>query len=134
MNARSSSPYRMRPLWRVSLGVLMTACAAVSVRAVDLGALTVQPQEVQARLQARQDCLAWYGFGEVPKELAFRPAPEGDELKATDGSFTGQRATRIYHGELRGKVLEVPPTGFTLCCWLKVHGIEAVDRDGYQRT
>ncbi|OGV74999.1 MAG: hypothetical protein A3K19_12145 [Lentisphaerae bacterium RIFOXYB12_FULL_65_16] len=109
-------------------------CGAALLAAVDLAGLQTSQAELQARLSARSDCLAGYRFGAVPEGLTFEPAPEKDALSETAGSFAGQRATRIFHGKLKGPVLDIPATGFTLCCWLKVNKLEEVDRGGYKRT
>ena len=92
------------------------------------------PAVIQQRLAARGDCLAWHRFGEIPPGLTFEAAPEKDPAAATAGSFDGQRATRIFHGQVKGPVLDIPETGFTLCCWLKINKLEEVDRGGYKRT
>jgi hypothetical protein len=119
-------------LW---LGALAgVVCVTSVVRAVDLTGLQTSQTDIQAALRARPDCLAWYSFGEVPEGLTFVPAPEKDTLAQTAGSFEGQRATRVFHGKLTGKTMDIPDTGFTLCCWLKVNGLEKVDRGGYKRT
>ncbi len=122
--------------FRRVIGAIFAGLAflAVCAQASELTALRTSQAGLQQRLRARSDCLAWYDFGEVPKELTFVPAPEGDTLTETAGCLEGQRATRIFHGKMKGPVLDVPKTGFTLCCWLKVNELEAVDRDGYQRT
>ncbi len=105
-----------------------------SAEALELRGLRTSQETLQDRLCARDDCLAWYRFGDVPEGLTFEPAPEGDTLVATPGGFEGQRATRIFHGRLEGPLLDIPETGFTLCCWLKVNQLEEVDRHGYKRT
>ena len=120
-----------RVLWPVCVAL---TCAAVTVQAAALTGLRASQAEVQQRLRARGDCVAWHEFGKVPKGLTFAPAPEKDALGQTAGSLPGQRATRIFHGKLKGKVVDIPATGFTLCCWLKVHKLEPVDRGGYRRT
>ena len=109
-------------------------CLPYSVKAAELTGLRTPQTVLQKRMRDRSDCLAWYDFGDVPDGLTFQPAPEKDALAETAGSLEGQRATRIYHGTMRGKVLDFPETGFTLCCWLKVNALEAVDRGGYKRT
>ncbi len=119
----------------LSGGMLVSvACVAVSTPAVELGDLQTPQTELQERLRGRSDCLGWYDFGKVPEGLTFEPAPEQDPLAETAGSLTGQRATRIFHGRFRGDVLDLPETGFTLSCWLKVNKLEAVDRDRYKRS
>lgn len=120
-----------RVFWSVFVGMM---CAAVSTQAVELTGLRTPQTVLQERMRARNDCLAWYDFGKVPEGLTFEPAPEQDTLAETVGSLEGQRATRIFHGRLKGAVLDVPKSGFTLCCWLKVNKLEAVDRGGYKRT
>jgi len=102
-------------------------------KAVQLTDLRTSQAAVQERLRSRPDCLAWYPFGSVPEGLSFEPAPEKDPLTETAGGLPGQRATRIFHGLLKGPVLDIPETGFTLCCWLKVNALEEVDRGGYKR-
>jgi len=109
-------------------------CGAISVEAIELTGLQTSPSTLQARLRARGDCLAWYRFGEVPEGLTFEPAPEKDPLTETAGSLPGQRSTRIFHGVLKGPVLDIRETGFTLCCWLRISKLEEVDRGGYKRT
>lgn len=108
-------------------------CGAAAVQAVELTGLQTSQAALQGRLRARSDCLAWYSFGKVPEGLTFEPAPEKDTLNETAGSLPGQRATRIFHGMLKGPVLDLPATGFTLCCWLKINKLERVDRGGYKR-
>ena len=107
---------------------------SVFVQAVDLTGLQTSQAVLQEQMRVRSDSLAWYDFGEVPEGLLFEPAPEGDELRETKGSLEGQRATRVFHGRLKGEVLDLPETGFTLCCWLKVNKLEKVDRGGYNRS
>ena len=123
--------YFCRMSWWVLVGSI---CVAAPAHAVELTGLRTSQAALQARLRARQDCLAWYRFGKVPKALTFLPAPEQDRLGETAGSFDGQRATRIFHGRMKGALLDIPESGFTLCCWLKVHKLEEVDRGGYKRT
>jgi len=106
----------------------------LSVQAVELTGLRTPQTVLQERMRARSDCLVWYDFGKVPEGLTFPPAPEQDSLAETVGVLDGQRATRIFHGRLKGEVFDFPQTGFTLCCWLKVNTLEHVDRDGYKRT
>ena len=110
------------------------ACVAACAQAVELTGLLTSQAALQDRLRARRDCLAWYRFGEVPDGLTFEAAPEQDALVDVAGSVDGQRATRIFHGRMKGALLDIPETGFTLCCWLKVNKLEAVDRSGYKRT
>ena len=120
-----------RMFWPMFAGCV---CMAVTVHAGDLNDLQTSQRALQERMRARSDCLAWYDFGEVPEGLTFLPAPEGDELRQTQGTLEGQRATRIFHGRLKGEMLDLPATGFTLSCWLKVNALEEVDRGGYKRS
>lgn len=113
--------------------LILLAGAAAAAPPVELAGLQTSQAAVQARLSARPDCLAWYHFGPVPAGLTFEPAPEKDTLTETTGSLQGQRATGIFHGMLKGPALEIPATGFTLSCWLKINKLERVDRGGYQR-
>ena len=108
-------------------------CGAAAMAAVELTGLQTSQATLQARLTARGDCLAWYRFGTVPEGLTFAPAPEKETLTETAGTLAGQRATRIFHGELKGPALDIPETGFTLSCWLKINKLEEVDRGGYKR-
>jgi hypothetical protein len=119
--------------YSLCLVTAVLALGAVS-EAVELTGLQTSQAELQERLRTRSDCLAWYSFGKVPEGLTFEPAPEKDPLSETAGSLPGQRATRIFHGKLKGPVLDIPESGFTLCCWLKVNKLEEVDRGGYKRT
>jgi len=121
--------YRMS--WQILVGLI---CVAGPVQAVELTGLRTSQAALQGRLRTRQDCLAWYSFGKVTEGLVFEPAPEQDKLAETAGSLGGQRATRIFHGKMKGALLDIPETGFTLCCWLKVNKLEEVDRGGYKRT
>jgi hypothetical protein len=114
--------------------LIFLACAATAAPPVELSGLRTSQTAVQARLSGRADCLAWYRFGPAPAQLSFEPAPEKDVLTDTAGSLEGQRATRIFHGMLKGPALDIPATGFTLCCWLKINKLEKVDRGGYQRS
>ena len=114
--------------------LILLAGAAAAASPVELTGLRTSQAAVQARLSARPDCLAWHHFGPVPAGLTFEPAPEKDALTETAGSLEGQRATRIFHGMLKGPALDIPGSGFTLCCWLKINQLEKVDRGGYQRT
>ena len=114
--------------------LILLAGAAVAAPPVELIGPRTSQAAVQARLSARADCLAWYRFGPVPAGLTFEPAPEKDALTETAGSLAGQRATRLFHGMMRGPALDIPATGFTLCCWLKINKLERVDRGGYQRS
>lgn len=122
----------IRPSLQVAMAVLAYEVALAG--GADLTGLVASQAALQERLRARPDCLAWYPFGEVPSGLTFQPAPEKDPLTATTGSLPGQRATRLFHGLLKGDVLDIPETGFTLCGWLKVNALEEVDRGGYRRT
>ena len=84
---------------RASLWALAGAmCGIGAARGVDLTGLRTSQTDIQTALRARPDCLAWYSFGQVPEGLTFVPAPEKDPLTETPGSFGGQRATRIFHG------------------------------------
>jgi hypothetical protein len=114
--------------------LILLAGAAAAGAPEKLTGLQMTPAEVQARLSTRPDCLVWYRFGTVPEGLTFMPAPEKDALREAAGSFAGQRATGLFHGMLKGPALDIPATGFTLCCWLKINQLEKVDRGGYQRT
>ncbi len=120
-----------RVFWLMLVGL---ACGAPSGDAAELTDLQTSQATLQARLRARKDSLAWYGFGPAPEGLTFAPAPEKDALAETAGPLPGQRATRIFHGLLKGPALDIPATGFTLCCWLKANKLEEVDRSGYKRT
>ncbi len=114
--------------------LLIVTWVTLSGEAVELADLQTSQPELQGRLRARSDCLAWYDFGKVPHGLTFDPGPERDRPAETTASLQGQRATRIFHGRMRGKVVDLPETGFTLCCWLKVNKLEQVDRGGYKRS
>ena len=120
---------------RRGFGKLLVVALVVGwgVSAVELTGLRTSQDALQEGLRAREDRLAWYGFGEIPEDLTFQQAPEKDKLAETAGSFDGQRATRIFHGQMKGALLDIPETGFTLCCWLKVNKVEKVDRAGYKR-
>ena len=120
-----------RAFWPVC--VLLTYVAG-SAQAVELTDLRTPQTVLQKRMRARKDCFVWYDFGKVPEGLSFVPAPEKDQLTQTAGTLEGQLATRIFHGRLKGQLLDIPKTGFTLCCWLKINELEAVDRGGYKRT
>lgn len=120
-----------RRIWLVMAGWVGLTSLVYAGRWSDLRT----PQTVlQKQMRAREDCLAWYDFGEVPDGLTFDPAPEGDPIAETAGMLDGQRATRIFHGKMRGTAVDFPETGFTLCCWLKVNKLEEVDRGGYERS
>ena len=123
--------YLYRTSWFILVGSI---CVAAPAQAAELKGLRTSQAALQQRLRARQDCLAWHRFGKVPEGLVFEPAPEKDRLADTAGSLAGQRATRIFHGRMKGALLDIPETGFTLCCWLKVNKLERVDRGGYKRT
>jgi len=114
--------------------LLMLLAGAAAAAPVELTGLLTSQTAVQDRLSTRPDCLVWYRFGPVPAGLTFEPAPEKDPLTETAGGLEGQRATRIFHGMMKGPALDLPATGFTLCCWLKINSLEKVDRGGYQRT
>ena len=120
-----------RVSWRVIAGAI---CVTGFTQAIELTGLRTSQPQIQASLRARKDCLAWHSFGQVPEGLTFEPAPEKDKLAETAGSLGGQRATHIFHGRMKGAVLDIPDTGFTLCCWLKVNKLEEVDRLGYKRS
>ena len=125
----------MSCLQRMSWWVLVgSICLAAPARSAELTGLRASQAALQQRLRARKDCLAWYGFGKVPEGLVFEPAPEQDKLLETAGSLAGQHATRIFHGRMKGALLDIPETGFSLGCWLKVNKLERVDRGGYKRT
>ena len=104
----------LRNVYRPLLASLV--CTATAAHAVDLIGLRTSQADLQRRLQARADCLAWYEFGARPEGLTFHPAPEKDTLRETDGAFPGQRATCIFHGKMTGPLVDIPETGFTLSC------------------
>ncbi len=116
------------------LAFVMLMGLALPAEAIELTGMMDSQPALQNRLRARSDCLAWYDFGAAPQGLVFEPAPEQDAIGETAGSLDEQRATRIFHGKMRGEVVDLPETGFTLCCWLKVNKLEEVDRGGYKRT
>ena len=116
------------------LVLVTSAILAASVQAANLNDLRTSQTVLQEQMRSRSDCLTWYDFGEVPQDLTFQPAPEGDELHETKGPLEHQHATRIFHGKLKGPARDLPTTGFTLSCWLKVNKLEEVDRGGYKRT
>jgi len=125
----------MSCLQRMSWWILVgSICVAAPARSAELTGLRASQAALQQRLRARKDCLAWYSFGKVPEGLVFEPAPEQDKLLETAGSLAGQRATRIFHGRMKGALLDIPEAGFSLGCWLKVNKLERVDRGGYKRT
>jgi hypothetical protein len=118
----------------VVLPLLLTCAVAASPPPVQLTGLQTSQAALQASLSARPDCLAWYRFGPVPAGLTFEPPPEKDPLTETAGSLPGQRATQIFHGMMKGAPLDIPASGFTLCCWIKINKLEKVDRGGYPRS
>ena len=120
-----------RVLWPMFVSL---TCVAATAHAADLTGLRTPQTELQERMRGRGDCLVWHGFGKMPEGLTFEPAPEQDSLAETVGILEGQHATRIFHGKMKGAALDIPESGFTLCCWLKVNKLEAVDRGGYKRT
>lgn len=118
--------------WRyLSISLL---AGILSLGAFDLGTVRLSQAEQQARLRARPECLLWLSFAELPDGMVFEPAPEQDVLEEVPGCFEGQQAVHIFHGRLKGKRFDIPPSGFTLSCWLKINALEPVDRQGYQRT
>ena len=123
------------------LGILgLTFLALLPVRgtadapSLAIGDLATMRAAAIAKLKARPDCLAWYDFPDpVPEGFRFVPGPGKGTLTLGDGRWPGQRALRIYHGKLLRKEIHIPDSGFTLCFWLRVNGLEKVDRHGHRR-
>ncbi len=122
-----------RSLQRV--GLLLVGLSTVSaVQAAGLADLRATQNVTAEELRARDDCLLWVDFADAAAEgLRFAPGPDEGALTPTTGRWPGQKATRIFHGNLMREAIHVPDSGFTLCCWLRVNDLEKVDRLGHNR-
>jgi len=78
--------------------------------------------------------MAWYDFEDPAKQgLKFSPGLGKGVLTTSQGRWPGRKTLNVFHGKLLRKAIDIPETGFTLCCWLRVHDLEKVDRLGYKR-
>ena len=103
--------------------------------AADLSDLRTVYGSLHQEAREREDCLVWYDFGRADAQaLTFAPGPGKGTLTIVAGSLPEQQAAHIFYGKLMRQALEVPDSGFTLCCWLRVNDLEKVDRLGYKRT
>ena len=92
------------------------------VRAAVLEDLRATQDAVADELRARDDCILWVDFADVAAQgLRFTPGPQDGILTQTTGRWSGQAAARIFHGMLMREAIDIPESGFTLCCWLRVN-------------
>ena len=121
--------------------ILSTAVALAALtlvgpppRAADLSDLRTVYGGLGDEVRAREDCLLWVDLGHPDaQELRFEPGPGKGVFTTVEGRLPGQTAGHIFYGKLMRKAVDVPDSGFTLCCWLRVNDLEKVDRLGHRR-
>ena len=113
-------------VWRLAL--LCTLGVGSAATALDLPDVQEMRTALRRSVRERQDCIAWYDFAD-PEASGLTYANSGDELEVLPGRSPERKAARLFHGALRGKLVDVPATGFTLCCWLRVKGFDQTSRN-----
>ena len=122
-------------LHRMAVGFILSAiswgAAAAPTSLPDVS--TLYRQAVRAAA-GRPDKAFWYSFAAPEKEgLRFDPGLQKGKLEALAGPWKGRSAVHLFHGVLTGEPFAFAPDA-TVVFWLRVHGWEKVDRNGYKRT
>ena len=116
---------------RCALGFasLLWLCQAVS--AMELPDARQMRTALHREVRERPDCTAWYDFGDLAGS-GLTYASSGDELQVLPGRWPERKAARLFHGRLRGRAVDIPATGLTVCCWLRVNGFDELTSNAHR--
>jgi len=114
---------------------LVMACATTLTHAMEPPDGQRIRTEVLREVKGLPSLMKWVDLADPkPAGLTFEPGPQKGTLEAATGKWPEQRATRVFHGLLRGKPINPPETGFTVAFWFRLRDLERVDRRGHKRS